>query len=201
MRKRDAATAPKIGDRVPYVIIPGDKKSKMYERTEDPIYALEHDIPIDARYYVENQLSKPLIRIFGAIMDNPQEILAGDHTRKIVKPLPKSGGGILAFARIRESCLGCRVVLAPGERTLCKHCLAERGLQLKRTAMETLETREAEYTRLWSQCQECQGSTVEDVICTASDCSIFYARTRAKRDREAARTAAEKFAALNLGDE
>lgn len=29
-----------------------------YERSEDPIYVLEHNIPIDAQYYLENQISK-----------------------------------------------------------------------------------------------------------------------------------------------
>lgn len=29
-----------------------------YERSEDPIYVLENNIPIDPQYYLENQISK-----------------------------------------------------------------------------------------------------------------------------------------------
>jgi DNA polymerase delta subunit 1 len=29
---------------------------------------LEHNLPIDVKYYLENQLSKPLLRIFEPIM-------------------------------------------------------------------------------------------------------------------------------------
>ncbi|KAF5178586.1 Dna polymerase delta catalytic subunit [Thalictrum thalictroides] len=73
--ERDAATAPNVGDRVPYVIIKAAKGAKAYERSEDPIYVLENNIPIDAQYYLENQISKcpcgimshPLLRIFELI--------------------------------------------------------------------------------------------------------------------------------------
>ena len=59
MRKRDAGSAPALGDRVAYVIVKGTKGSAAYEKSEDPLYALEHNIPIDTRYYLDNQLSKP----------------------------------------------------------------------------------------------------------------------------------------------
>lgn len=32
-----------------------------YEKSEDPIYVLENNIPIDPQYYLENQLSKVFI--------------------------------------------------------------------------------------------------------------------------------------------
>lgn len=42
MRKRDAGSAPKLGDRVPYVIIAGSKGAKAYEKAEvgksSPLY-------------------------------------------------------------------------------------------------------------------------------------------------------------------
>ncbi|CAD6575074.1 MAG: DNA-directed DNA polymerase delta, partial [Tremellales sp. Tagirdzhanova-0007] len=65
MKKRDAGSAPALGDRVAYVIIKG---AAAYEKSEDPLYVLEHNVPIDTRYYLENQLSKPLMRIFEPIM-------------------------------------------------------------------------------------------------------------------------------------
>ena len=35
---------------------------------QDPIYVLENSIPIDTKYYLENQLSNPLMRIFEPIL-------------------------------------------------------------------------------------------------------------------------------------
>ena len=40
MRRRDPATAPRVGDRVAYVIVQGPKKAKTYEKSEDPLYVL-----------------------------------------------------------------------------------------------------------------------------------------------------------------
>ena len=68
MRKRDAGSAPQLGDRVPYVITAAAKGVAAYAKAEDPIYVLENNVPIDTKYYLENQLSNPLMRIFEPIL-------------------------------------------------------------------------------------------------------------------------------------
>jgi DNA polymerase delta subunit 1 len=56
------------------------------------------------------QLSKPLLRIFEPIIDNPNSLLNGDHTRTISKPTPTARkGGIMMFAVKTFKCLGCKV--------------------------------------------------------------------------------------------
>eukprot|EP00750_Incisomonas_marina_P012108 INCI16573.1.p1 GENE.INCI16573.1~~INCI16573.1.p1 ORF type:complete len:159 (+),score=25.23 INCI16573.1:163-639(+) len=91
MRKRDPLTAPNVGDRIPYVVIQGPKGAKVYEKVEDPIYVLEHSLPIDANYYLQQQMSKPILRLFEPIMDKPKTLFTGDHTRSRKKVAPKSG--------------------------------------------------------------------------------------------------------------
>ncbi|OWM88838.1 hypothetical protein CDL15_Pgr020792 [Punica granatum] len=79
MRKGDPTTAPNIGDRVPYVIIKDAKGAKAYEWSEDPSYVLEHNIPIDVDHYLDNQISKPLLRISEAILqDASRELFRWD---------------------------------------------------------------------------------------------------------------------------
>ena len=39
MRKRDAGSAPNLGDRVPYVIVAGAKGSAAYTKSEASVYA------------------------------------------------------------------------------------------------------------------------------------------------------------------
>lgn len=76
MTKRDPGNAPKLGDRIPYVIAAAAKNTPAYQKAEDPIYVLENNIPIDAKYYLENQLSKPLLRIFEPVLgDNAESTL------------------------------------------------------------------------------------------------------------------------------
>jgi DNA polymerase delta subunit 1 len=79
MRKRDEGTAPNVGDRVAYVMVKGTKGSKNYDNAEDPKYVLEHDLPIDTHYYIENQLKKPLLRIFKPILREPEKTLFSNY--------------------------------------------------------------------------------------------------------------------------
>lgn len=75
MRKRDPGSAPQLGDRVPFVIVAGSKGQATYEKAEDPVYVLDHNLPIDTQYYLENQISKPLIRIFEPILHDRAEFV------------------------------------------------------------------------------------------------------------------------------
>lgn len=110
MAKRDPITAPSVGDRVAYVIVRGSKGAKAYEKAEDPIYVLEHDIPIDTQYYLEHQLKLPLERLFEPILGNTKSLLSGDHTLR-KKVSTSNVGGLMKFAVKREKCLGCKVPL------------------------------------------------------------------------------------------
>jgi DNA polymerase delta subunit 1 len=65
MKKRDAGSAPKLGDRVPYVIVTGTKKDPTYMKSEDPLYVLENNLPIDTEYYLGEYLCfQPLVLYF-----------------------------------------------------------------------------------------------------------------------------------------
>ncbi|KAL2498566.1 DNA polymerase delta catalytic subunit [Abeliophyllum distichum] len=181
MRKRDAATAPNVGDRVPYVIIKAAKGAKAYERSEDPIYVLEHNIPIDPHYYLENQISKPLLRIFEPILKNAsKELLQGSHTRSISISTP-SNSGIMRFAKKQLTCIGCKALISNSDHTLCSHCKG-REAELYCKSVANVAELEQLFGRLWTQCQECQGSLHQDVLCTSRDCPIFYRRKKAQKD-------------------
>ncbi|KAK8958305.1 DNA polymerase delta catalytic subunit [Platanthera guangdongensis] len=181
MRKRDAATAPNVGDRVPYVIVKAAKGAKAYERSEDPIYVLENNIPIDSQYYLENQLQKPLLRIFEPILKNAhQELFKGRHTRNLKNSTP-SNSGIMKFAKKQLTCLGCKALISATDRTLCSHCKGREAELYCKTVANVAEM-EVFFGRLWTQCQECQGSFHQDVLCTSRDCPIFYRRKKAQKD-------------------
>jgi DNA polymerase elongation subunit (family B) len=96
MRQRDPASAPRLGERVPFVMVQKDKKAKGYERAEDPLYVLTHAVPISVTYYLENQLRKPILRIMRSLVPNPEmifdrvstpeEILEGKPIGKVKRP-------------------------------------------------------------------------------------------------------------------
>ncbi|KAM6288974.1 DNA polymerase delta catalytic subunit, partial [Aegotheles albertisi] len=185
MRQRDPGSAPGLGDRVPYVIVTGAKGVAAYMKSEDPIYALEHNLPIDTRYYLEQQLAKPLLRIFEPILGEGRAesiLLRGEHTRcKTV--LTATVGGLMAFATKRSTCVGCRALL-PHHGAVCDFC-RQRESELYQKEVAALGALELRFARLWSQCQRCQGSLHEDVLCTSRDCPIFYLRRKVQKDLDA----------------
>jgi DNA polymerase delta subunit 1 len=187
MRKRDAGSAPELGDRVPYVMIKGSQGAKNYERSEDPLYVLEHNLPIDTRYYLDNQLAKPLTRIFEPVIGDKKalSLLQGDHTRTISVAAPTMGG-LMKFAKKTSSCVGCkRPLTGPNDKdgAVCKDC-QPRFAELYQRSLSKVSELEVRFARLWTQCQRCQGSVHNEVICSARDCPIFYMRMKAKKDVE-----------------
>ncbi|KAK6150772.1 hypothetical protein DH2020_015704 [Rehmannia glutinosa] len=182
MRKRDAATAPNVGDRVPYVIIKAAKGAK------------------------------PLLRIFEPILKNAsKELLQGSHTRSISISTP-SNSGIMKFAKKQLTCIGCKALISNSDHTLCSHCKG-REAELYCKSVANVADLEELFGKLWTQCQECQGSLHQDVLCTrfsvvlslliaslrigslvlisayllSRDCPIFYRRKKAQKDMAEAR--------------
>ncbi|KAI5122484.1 hypothetical protein M0805_001394 [Coniferiporia weirii] len=196
MKERDAGSAPALGDRVAYVVIKGMKNAAAYEKSEDPIYVLENSIPIDTKYYLENQLSKPLLRIFEPILgDKANSLLSGDHTRTIQIATPTIGG-LMKFAVKQITCLGCKTPLRANNSNkngvVCNNCRPRLGEFYQKQTIST-SALQTSYSRLWTQCQRCQGSLHQDVLCTSKDCPIFYMRKKAQKDVEDSVTVLERF--------
>ncbi|KAK3378546.1 DNA polymerase family B-domain-containing protein [Podospora didyma] len=187
MKKRDAGSAPSLGDRVAYVMIKGTTGSKNFERSEDPIYVLEHNVPIDTKYYLDNQLAKPLGRIFEPILGETKakSLLTGAHTRAISVAAP-TVGGLMKFTKKTQTCMGCKKPLIGKEESQGAVCAddAPRVGELYKKTLDKVSDLEIRFGRLWTQCQRCQGSMHCEVICSSKDCPIFYMRMKAKKDLE-----------------
>lgn len=193
--QRDAGSAPSLGDRIPYVTIKGRKDQPAHERAEDPIYVLEHNLPLDTEYYLKNMLRKPLERIFRPIIgDKVSSLFEGEHTRSITVTTP-STGGIMRFTKVSVSCLGCRTPIpqSENEQPLCKYCKANEA-SIYEKILGNVREYERQYAMLWTQCQRCMGSICQDVLCSNSDCPIFYRRRKVQKDLQDASKQFQRFA-------
>jgi DNA polymerase delta subunit 1 len=185
MRDRDPASAPNLGDRIPYVVVRREKNAPAYQKAEDPIYVMKHKLPIDTEYYVEHQLRGPLERIFKAIMPNPGDLFRGDHMRRIhISSVPGSASGLGAFVTISETCIGCRVALHDGQKTLCDHCRSsdQNVLRLYTNTLLVHKRNEQLFAEYGTTCQYCQHTVIQKNNCSNNACPIFYARYRAILD-------------------
>ena len=64
---------------------------------------------------------------------------------------------------------------------MCGHCKPKEG-EIYQKQIASLAGLEERFTRLWTQCQRCQGSLHEEVLCTSRDCPIFYLRKKIQID-------------------
>jgi len=65
MAVRNPYDAPKVGDRLGFVIVRGS--DLLSKRAEDPNHIRKHNLSIDADYYINNQLLPPIERILYAV--------------------------------------------------------------------------------------------------------------------------------------
>jgi DNA polymerase elongation subunit (family B) len=83
------------GDRVPFVMLADLDGTKSALRAEDPLYALEHRLSIDYRYYIENQMMRPLLRLLTPILA-PQQY-------RLAKGVGKNAFDVLLATRVGEN--------------------------------------------------------------------------------------------------
>ena len=165
----------------------GHKKDKLFDKVEDPLHAIENDIPLDLDYYLDNQIRNPIMQIFTVVFGNEKKaehLLTGPHTRKrYVAPMPKNNQ-LSMFLIPQPTCLECRVVLTKETKAkaLCSSC------ELKRS--EIVIHRHKEYQALhlkncaiWDGCVTCTGSRELALLCQNNECDeVFYKRMKSKRD-------------------
>ncbi len=169
-----------IGDRVPYVIVSRGRRSKVYERAEDPVYALEHHMEVDLEYYtgrVIDAAKRVLEAVYGERTD--AMLRYGDHMTVLRRHIVIESTSAFSAFVVRAQCVGCQVVGV----TLCERCRPN-ALAIYQAKLSKLRHTEVAYQRLWTRCQACQGSHTRKIECNAVSCPIFFQRTTVKRAYE-----------------
>lgn len=85
---RTPGSGPRSGDRIPYLFVKtGGKVKEQYLKAEDPEYVVEHKLPLDHLYYLDRQLTNPIVCLFELLYDNAQQRLFGDLRRDAVNKM------------------------------------------------------------------------------------------------------------------
>lgn len=85
-------------------------------------------------------------------------------------------------------CLACSCL-----RLTCPGWCAQEATIYTRTLASVAEL-EATFGSLWTQCQRCQGSLHQDVLCTSRDCPIFYRRKKVQKELNEVQAHLARFA-------
>lgn len=205
----------RAGDRVLFVVISGEKfktktltvskltpksknvtpkinftskESKVSDRGEDPLYAADNNLKIDIDYYFENQIEKPLRRIFSHVIKNIDSLFKGEHTRKKVLITPDIFP-LKGFVTEVPRCLCCEEKLKTSPKKnvdmedmlkydsgpLCNDCKSK-GL-LKKKHDELIKNKEdisIEQNKCFEECYKCQGSRNEIICSNFNACDTFW---------------------------
>ena len=203
---------PSTGDRVPYVMIQGAKKSKTYENAENPTYAQKHKLPIDKEWYIKKQIMQPSLLIFTAWLEPdkcnviksnmPQKQLRQlkvykmlfaphlDHFR--VKKKQSVAGttvGIARFVRVVNKCMQCKGRLERDrqDQPLCLQCMDDEVYDsiCSRIQGEHADCKEKKQ-KAWSTCVTCQKvQEVEQLMeCSNATCDNFFHRNKVTHQLE-----------------
>jgi DNA polymerase delta subunit 1 len=193
IRSRDPSAHIPVGSRIPFVFIRDGKRKgdRSCDFAEDPLYVLQKGLTLDAHYYVNNQLLKPLARILEPLIPRAEEALArGAHTRSIVQSSAATGA-LSGFVLVGRRCLECRAAVH-GEEALCAVCSPSKAEVFLRKLGE-MNLKEQESARLWANCQRCVSNLGKEIMCANVDCEVFYKRHRAKMDAKAAVEVMQRF--------
>jgi len=79
MRERKPGSEPQSGDRVPYLLTnTGDPKARAFEKSEDPVYVKENNIPVDYKYYFINKFLNPVCDLLDPLFENTKQEIFGE---------------------------------------------------------------------------------------------------------------------------
>src|SRR5210317_1879563 len=107
MRERKPGSEPQSGDRVPYLLTKtGDPKAGAFEKSEDPKYVEENNIPIDYHYYFVNKFLNPVCDLLDPLFTNTKEEIFGAIINQHAPPKKKREPGFSGMKKdqLMEEC-------------------------------------------------------------------------------------------------
>ena len=108
MRERRPGSEPQSGDRVPYLLVKTDNpRAKAFEKSEDPKYVEENNIPVDYHYYFVNKFLNPVCDLLDPLYDNTKQEIFGEIIESH-KPPPKKREPALSTMKKEELIEECR---------------------------------------------------------------------------------------------
>lgn len=169
---------PELGTRLKFVVLDAPKGTKFFQKVEDPIYAIKNNLKLDLRYYIENHLRKPIVRLTNVFDKSLDRKMFGELLTTSVNLLDTDP--IAKYVKISQRCEFCN--RASGDDFLCPDCrgslseeqIRQRLLDLSVGAMEDFEKSK-------QQCYSCVGVKPGSAIeCVNVKCNQFAPRKKAE---------------------
>ncbi|XP_061750084.1 DNA polymerase zeta catalytic subunit isoform X3 [Nerophis ophidion] len=184
MMAYDRRLEPRVGERVPYVVVSGPPATPLIQLVRRPLDALQDPgLRLNATYYITKQILPPLARVFQLIgvdvfswyRDLPRiqkascpSVYGGEEGRR---------KGTISQYFTSLHCPACDRLTPLG---VCAPCRS----QPQRVAVvlqQDLRRWEQEQDQLLKVCRSCSGCSERHVPCVSLDCPVLYKLTRTSR--------------------
>ncbi|XP_073708840.1 DNA polymerase zeta catalytic subunit [Garra rufa] len=180
----DRRLEPRVGERVPYVIVYGMPGVPLIQLVRRPIEVLQDpSLRLNATYYITKQILPPLARICNLI---GVDVFSWFHELpRVQKAWSSVGGGGEEGTRkgtISQyfTTLHCPVCDELTQLGVCEHCRAE-PQHVAVYLHQDLRLWESQQDQLLKVCRSCSGTAERQVPCVSLDCPILYKLSRVNR--------------------
>ncbi|XP_065837762.1 DNA polymerase zeta catalytic subunit-like isoform X2 [Oscarella lobularis] len=179
----DPRAEPRVGERVPYVIVygsPGLPLIQLVRRPDEVLY--DSNLRLNSIYYVTKQILPPLTRIFSLlgvdVFSWYNELPRFQKSNSLVGNDDESRKETISHYFRSVHCVVCNELCHTG---VCSSC-RERP-QLAITVLESqLRTIEKKYSDTREVCFHCLGFRDPGMLCTSLECPNLYRLVRDSRD-------------------
>uniref|UniRef100_A0A7N6AHQ1 DNA polymerase zeta catalytic subunit n=1 Tax=Anabas testudineus TaxID=64144 RepID=A0A7N6AHQ1_ANATE len=180
----DRRLEPRVGERVPYVIVYGMPGVPLIQLVRRPIDVLQDpSLRLNATYYITKQILPPLARMFQLI---GVDVFSWYHE------LPRIQKVSCSSAVVREevgrkgtisqyfTTLHCPVCDELTQLGVCSQCRAE-PQRVVVTLHQNMRQWESQQEQLLKICRNCSGCAERQVPCVSLDCPVLYKLSRVNR--------------------
>ncbi|KAM5164365.1 DNA polymerase zeta catalytic subunit [Mantella aurantiaca] len=179
----DRRSEPRVGERVPYVIVYGTPGVPLIQLVRRPIDVLQdHNLRLNATYYITKQILPPLNRIFSLIgvdvfswYDELPRIQKACSTAR--NELESRKGTISQYF----TTLHCPICDELTQHGICSTC---RSQPQHVAVILNQEVRELEYRQdqLVKLCKNCTGCWDQQIQCVSLNCPVLFKLSRVSRE-------------------
>ncbi|XP_069126103.1 uncharacterized protein [Argopecten irradians] len=181
--QQDRRSEPRVGERVPYVIVYGSPGLPLIQLVRSPSDLLaDPSLRLNATYYITKQILPPLNRIFSLMGVNvfswyndmpkvtrivPPTVMAADSKK----------GTISSFFSV----VSCPVCEEQTHQDICNKC-AQNPQRVAVTLNKRIREWDQVYANLTKICNNCMSVQDDAQPCVSLDCPILFRRNTAKLD-------------------
>ncbi|CAH1777995.1 unnamed protein product [Owenia fusiformis] len=179
----DRRSEPRVGERVPYLIVYGPPGLPLIQLVRKPdIFLSDPSMRLNATYYITKQILPPLNRIFALLgVDVFKWYQDMPRSTKVAPVAPVNVAQKKGMISQYFSTMNCAICEELTKNNVCDACRRD-----PQNVVTTLNTKISKWERAFNSisqiCASCQGVPQDNQNCTSLDCPLLFRLHRGKQD-------------------